>query len=69
MKEKPQNFIQVTTVAKRLDISRPYVYRLIREGKLAAIQVGSFKGIRVSEKSLNSLIKNSAINPADYAKQ
>ena len=42
-------YITVTQFAKRFGISRQFVWKMIREGKLRAIRIGSLYKILVSE--------------------
>ena len=42
-------YITVTQFAKRFGISRQFVWKMIREGKLRAIRIGSLYKIPVSE--------------------
>jgi excisionase family DNA binding protein len=44
--------LRIKTVAARLDCSPSYVYRLIDQGKLAAIRVGERMGLRIEESDL-----------------
>lgn len=44
--------LNVAQVMEDLNCSRAHVYRLIRDGALKAIRIGSVKGLRVTEKSL-----------------
>lgn len=42
-------YITVTQFAKRFGISRQFVWKMIREGKLRAIRIGKIYKIPVSE--------------------
>ena len=42
-------YTTVTQFAKRFDVSRQFVWKMIREGKLRAIRIGSLYKIPVSE--------------------
>ena len=42
-------YITVTQFAKRFGVSRQFVWKLIKEGKLKAIKIGSLYKIPVSE--------------------
>lgn len=42
-------YITVTQFAKRFGVSRQFVWKLIKEGKLRAIKIGSLYKIPVSE--------------------
>ena len=66
MKEKTDDkWLQVQSVAERLDCTDKHVYSLIQEGALKAMKLGE-RAIRVSEQSLKSFIAARLINPADY---
>lgn len=52
------------TVAGILSCSERHIYRLIEEGKLESIKLGS-RAIRISEKSLYDFIAAARINPED----
>ena len=42
-------YITVTQFAKKFDISRQFVWKMIREGKLRAIRIGKIYKIPMSE--------------------
>lgn len=42
-------YITVTEFAKKFNISRQFVWKMIKEGKLKAIKIGSIYKIPVSE--------------------
>ncbi len=65
---KLQQFIQVSKAARALDCSHEYVFKLIADGKLVAINLGQ-RMTRVNQQSLLDFITRSKINPADYFKQ
>lgn len=44
-----QNYITVSDFARKFSISRQFVWKMIREGKLRAIRIGSLYKIPVSE--------------------
>lgn len=54
--------LTVSQVADRLSCSRSWVYRLIDEGRLKAIRIGSRKGLRATEKSVADYEWASAVN-------
>lgn len=67
MKEKTDDkWLQVQSVADRLDCTDKHVYSLIHEGALKAMKLGD-RAIRVSARSLQDYIDARIINPADYS--
>lgn len=65
-KEAPiDNLLYTDKVAKVLDCSRPMVYKLIYEGKLKAVRIGT-RGLRISEASLRKYIKDNEIAPGEF---
>jgi len=50
-------FMEVSVVAMRLNVSPATVYRLINAGRLESIKVGVSKGIRVRRQSLENFMK------------
>lgn len=46
--------LTVTEVAKILKVNRNFVYKLIKDGELKAVKIGS---IKVREKDLNTYIE------------
>lgn len=48
--------LTVSQAADLLSCSRSWVYRLIDEGRLKAIRIGSRKGLRATEKSLEGYL-------------
>lgn len=48
MASKAEKFYSVTEVAKKLGVSRPYVFKLIKAGKLPAQKVGATYAIASS---------------------
>lgn len=44
-----QNYITVSDFARKFSISRQFVWKMIKEGKLKAIKIGSLYKIPVSE--------------------
>ncbi len=46
-----ENMLEVSVVARRLDVSPSTVYRLMDQGKLQRIRVGVTKGYRIPESS------------------
>jgi excisionase family DNA binding protein len=57
--------LYVKTVAGRLCCTPKHVYRLIQDGKLDAIKLGS-RGIRVYEASVALFVERSKIQGQDY---
>lgn len=55
--EKPDKKLRVSTVARRLAVSKQTVYNLIMAGELAAIRTGPVAGIRIFESSLDDFLK------------
>ena len=47
----------VQSVARRMDVSRSLVYRLIESGELPAFRMGAKNCIRISEDDLNDFLK------------
>jgi excisionase family DNA binding protein len=58
--------LYIHRVAKILDCSRPYVYKLIYEGKIKAVRLGK-RGYRISKESVNQFILDNTINPETFA--
>jgi excisionase family DNA binding protein len=56
--------LTIATVAELLSCTDQYVYKLIEDGKLEGIKLGS-RAIRISEKSLYDFIAAARINPED----
>ena len=50
--------LTVSEVAKALKVNRNFVYKLIKEGELEAVRIGS---IKVREDILNEYIKSQTI--------
>jgi len=48
--------LNVEQVRERLNCSRRHVYRLISDGSLPALKIGTRQGIRISENILNQFI-------------
>lgn len=48
----------VTEVAKMLKVNRNFVYKLIKDGELEAVRIGS---IKVRKEALNRYIENNVI--------
>ena len=48
----------VTEVAKMLKVNRNFVYKLIKDGKLEAVKIGS---IKVKKEALNRYIEDNVI--------
>ena len=48
----------VTEVAKLLKVNRNFVYKLIKDGELEAVKIGS---IKVKQEALNRYIDNNII--------
>ncbi len=54
LKEK---FLTVDQVSKRLNISKPQIYKMIENGTLKAVKFGTKRGYRISETVVNDFIK------------
>lgn len=52
--------LNVAQVADVLTCSRSWVYRLIGDGRLKALRIGSRRGLRVTEKSVWDYMKDVA---------
>ena len=50
--------LTVSEVAKALKVNRNFVYKLIKDGELEAVRIGS---IKVREEALNQYIENNVI--------
>ena len=50
--------LSVSEVAKLLKVNRNFVYKLIKDGELEAVRIGS---IKVREEALNRYIENNVI--------
>jgi excisionase family DNA binding protein len=57
-------FLKVKVVAKYLSCSTDYIYALIRNGNLEAVNLGE-RQTRIPEKSLREFVKGKRIAPAD----
>ena len=53
--------LTIEQVAKRMQVSRPTVYRWIRSGSLRLIKLGGGKAARVMEADLLAFIDQSAV--------
>lgn len=62
--KKSKKYLQVSVVANRLSCSRDFVYELIKNGKLKAINLKA-RAWRISEESYNDFIKKAEVNPAE----
>lgn len=51
VQERPDKLLRVEEAAQRLAVHPRYLYKMISEGRLAAVRVGSH-GIRVAESDL-----------------
>ena len=58
--EKIGRLLFVSTVAKRLNCSKQYVYTLIETGRLKAIRLGP-RGLRVSEDAFLEFVRRSEV--------
>jgi excisionase family DNA binding protein len=47
------NLLSVSDVARRLNVSKPTVYRRIWEGQIPALRIGEIGPLRVAEHELN----------------
>jgi excisionase family DNA binding protein len=54
--------LTVTEVAKMLKVNRNFVYKLIKDGELEAVRVGS---IKVRKEALNRYVNNNIIITPD----
>jgi excisionase family DNA binding protein len=59
-RKKPEKMLPVSTVAKRLAVSKQTVYNLILSGNLRAIRTGPAAGIRIYESSLDDFLEKRA---------
>ena len=50
--------LSVSEVAKLLKVNRNFVYKLIKDGELEAVRIGS---IKVKQEALNRYIENNVI--------
>ena len=50
--------LSVSAVAKALKVNRNFVYKLIKDGELEAVRIGS---IKVKQEALNRYINNNII--------
>lgn len=50
--------LTVSEVAKALKVNRNFVYKLIRDGELEAVRIGS---IKIREDALNEYIKSQVV--------
>ena len=50
--------LTVSEVAKMLKVNRNFVYKLIKDGELEAVRIGS---IKVREEKLNEYIKSQVV--------
>ena len=50
--------LSVSEVAKMLKVNRNFVYKIINDGELEAVRIGS---IKVSEEALNRYIESNVI--------
>ena len=50
--------LTVSEVAKALKVNRNFVYKLIKDGELEAVRIGS---IKVREEKLNEYIKSQVV--------
>lgn len=62
---KPEKWIQVSVVAKRLSCSRDKIYDLIAEGELEAIRLGA-RALRVNEASLEFFIEKNRVEAETF---
>ena len=60
-----EKFLYVHKVAKRLSCSNRHVYKLIRDGELKAIRLGT-RALRITESSLESFVKKNRVDPEEY---
>jgi excisionase family DNA binding protein len=58
-------FMQVKKVAKRLDCSDRFIFKLVQDGHLEAIKVGK-RAIRISIASLGKYIESRKVDPDSY---
>lgn len=50
-------YLEVSVVARKLNVSAATVYRMIQKKKLKAVNHGASKAIRVTDKSLIEFMK------------
>ena len=54
--------LTVTEVARMLKVNRNFVYKIIKDGELEAVRVGS---IKVSKEALNRYVNNNIITTSE----
>lgn len=57
-----QRYLQVPKVAKMLDCNKQFIYELIRDGRISAINLGQ-RQTRVSVESLMAFLKANRVEP------
>lgn len=60
----PIYLIKIEKVSRILDVSRPMVYKLIEQGNLEAVRIGT-RGIRITISSLNCFVSQNKISSYD----
>lgn len=60
MEQSRGKLLRMTTVIRRLEISRSTLLRMIRSGDLRAVKIGRWW--RVEENSVNELIDKGSVN-------
>jgi len=51
-----ERLLRISTVAEQLDCHRSWVYRLAERGDLTLVQIGSTRGYRITESSLERFL-------------
>jgi len=60
-----ERYLQVSKVSKLLDCNKNFVYQLIRDGRLQAINLGQ-RQTRISSDSLVAFLRDSKVDPEQY---
>lgn len=63
--KKQDRYLTIIKVAEILGCSERHVYEMVKKGKLKALRLG-IRAIRISEKSLNTFIESSILDPDEY---
>jgi excisionase family DNA binding protein len=60
-----EKYLYVNSVAKRFNCSKKHIYKLIQDGEIKAIRLGT-RALRITESSLKQFLEESEVNPQDY---
>ena len=60
-----EKYLYVYSVAKQLNCSKKHIYKLIQDGELKAIRLGT-RALRITESSLKNFLEKNEINPQEY---